>query len=749
MNQQNTEKNVSTSSMSTGATTQELPDAIDSKQRIIQNFLPIWLNENIDKSTVDYQNNLTQLQTVVHTVHVFTERNEAIDFLTELDAVNVFLLIEDNMDQHLLPLIHDIPQLDAIYILSGNTSQYDQWEEKWVKIKGTYTNIQSLCEALQLTIEQCNQDSIAMSFVTVDRESSQLNLNQIEPTFMYSQLFKEIILEIEFNEQSIKYLANYCRKPYENNIHELNIIHEFEHNYRSMSPIWWYTRQCFIYPMLNRALRTLEGDTIVNMGFFIRDLHNQIQELYQNQVSTYGGQSFTVYRGQGLFITDFEKLQKNIGGLISFNNLLSTSTKRDVSLRFTTDALIKTGMVGVLFRMTIDPSISSTPFASIHEHSFYPKEEEILFSMHTVFRVHAVSKIDDSKALYEVDLQLTADNDQELRALTEVIRKEVVGKTRWEKLGSLLLEIKQVEKAEELYNVLLDQASDESNQAFCHHHLGYIKYHQGNHKKAVEHYKKALEIDQKILPPNYPRLATSYNNIGLAYNAMGEYSKALSFLGKALEIRQKNLPSDHLDLAISYNNTGGVYSHMGEYSKALSFLGEALEIRQKTLPSDHPDLATSYNNVGGVYSHMGEYSKALSFLGEALEIRQKTLPPNYPDLAISYNNIGGVYFHMEEYSKAFSFLGKALEIRQKTLPSDHPDLATSYNNIGGVYSHTGEYSKALLFLEKALEIRQKTLPSNHPDLATSYNNIGLVYKDMESTQKHFSILSTLRRFFGM
>ena len=87
--------------------------------------------------------------------------------------------------------------------------------------------------------------------------------------------------------------------------------------------------------MLNRALRTLEGDTIINMGFFIRDLHQQIQELYQKQVGSLScGKSFTVYRGQGLLKTDFEKLVKTKGGLMSFNNFLSTSTKREVSLVF-------------------------------------------------------------------------------------------------------------------------------------------------------------------------------------------------------------------------------------------------------------------------------------------------------------------------------------------------------------------------------------------------------------------------------
>ena len=111
--------------------------------------------------------------------------------------------------------------------------------------------------------------------------------------------------------------------------------------------------------MLNRALRTLEADTIINMGFFIRDLHQQIEELHQKQVSNYRGKPFIVYRGQGLSTTDFEKLRKTKGGLMSFNNFLSTSKTREVSLGFAKGALGKTDTVGILFQMSIDPSVSN------------------------------------------------------------------------------------------------------------------------------------------------------------------------------------------------------------------------------------------------------------------------------------------------------------------------------------------------------------------------------------------------------
>jgi hypothetical protein len=49
--------------------------------------------------------------------------------------------------------------------------------------------------------------------------------------------------------------------------------------------------------MLNQALRMLEVDTIINIGFFIRDLHERIKELHQKQVCGYHGKTFIVYRG--------------------------------------------------------------------------------------------------------------------------------------------------------------------------------------------------------------------------------------------------------------------------------------------------------------------------------------------------------------------------------------------------------------------------------------------------------------------
>ncbi|CAF1137008.1 unnamed protein product [Adineta steineri] len=695
------------------------------RQRMTQNYLLLWLDTSIDQTNENYKNTLKKIRTITNDVNAFTQLDACIDFLTDAqEDIKSFLVAKDTVSRQIMPLINDIPQLDRVYIFNDIKTPHEEWTEKWQKIKSVHTNVDNICQELQLDIKQYHQNSIAMSFLTVNGMASTNNLNQLEPTFMYTQIFKDILLDMEHGTQGIKTFTAYCRNN--NSVSPTN-IDRFEKEYHAHLAIWWYTFPSNIYSMLNYGLRTLDADIIITMGFFLRDVHKQIQQLYEQQISTYGKETFLVYRGQGFVKSDFEKLQRTQGGLISFNNFLSTSKDKGVSIGYAHVASTEPDKVGILFIMSIDPCIKSTPFASIKVESYFKEEDEILFSMHTIFRVNTIKQMDNTNQLYQVELQLTSDDDQQLRLLTDRIREEAGGNTGWKRLGNLLIKIGEFNKAEEFYDVLIKQTSDDGEKAVYCNQLGYVKDEQGDYEKAIWYYAQALEIQEKTLPSNYLDWATSYNNIGLVCYKMGENWKALSFYEKALEILQKSLLPNHPDLATLYENIGGVYDSLGEYSEALSFYKKALEIREKTLPSNHPDLAASYSNIGSVYDNMGEYWKVLSFYEKALEIYQKTLPSNHPHLASSYLNIAKVYDKMGEYPKALSSHEKALEIREKTLPTNHPDLATSYNNIGNVYDNMGENLKAMLYYEKAFQIYQITLPSNHPYLAISYNNIGLVY----------------------
>ena len=605
--------------------------------RIVQNYFLVWLDGNIDENDDDYRNSITKLREISNTVHTFTDLNECITFVTEIKTTKVFMITSGALGQAAVPMAHELPHIDAIYIFCGDKKKHQQWAQRWPKIKGVFTDMTPICEALRKATQLSDQNTISMSFVPNTDDNMSKDLNELDKSFMYTQILKEILLTIDFKPEHFMEFIEYCREQFKDNPAELQNVHKLEKEYRRSTSIWWYTYQCFLFSMLNCALRTMEVDLIIKLGFLLRDLHENITRLHSEQYPRgEGTKPFIVYRGQGLSHTDFDQLKKTKGGLLSFNNFLSTSMDRRVSLDFARNMLNQYELVGILFVMTIDPSIQSTSFANIADLGCYEAEEEILFSMHSVFRIGQMRKIDENEQLWQVDLTLTGDQDPQLHGLTQHIREETFPEAEgWYRLGGLLEKLGQPAQAQQVYNELLDQATNESEEATIYHAIGGVKNALGDYTEAVGFYEKALAINEKTLPSNHP---TSYAT-SLECMTTWASTRALSFHQKALAIDEKTLPSNHPHLATSYNNIALVYDNMGEYSQALSFHQKALAIREKTLPSNHPSLATSYNNIALVYDHMGEYSQALSFHQKALAIEEKTLPSNHPDLATSYQQV--------------------------------------------------------------------------------------------------------------
>jgi hypothetical protein len=406
--------------------------------RMVQNVLLVWLNNNIDDKSADYRNTITQLQRAVSTVKTVTDGEECIEFIESMPDEKICMIIPGYFGQHIMPRIHNMSRVNSIFIFSGNKKRHEQWAQDWPKIKGVFTEISSICEALKQVAQQCEQDAIPMSFMGTSGDVTNKKLDQLDPSFMYTTIMKEILLVINFERPHFMEYINYCYEVYADNEGELKNVQKFEGEYRDETPIWWYTYECFLYPMLNRALRLMDMDIMIKMGFFIGDLHRQIEQLHKEQFTGYHShKNFTVYRGQGMSTTDFEQLTKTKGGLLSFNNFLSTSKDREVSLGFARRALPNQDMVGVLFVMAIDPSKSTTPFASITEVSFFQKdEEEVLFAMHSVFRIGEITPMGENHRLVRVELTLTSDNDPDLRRLTDRIREETFPNVEgWYRLG--------------------------------------------------------------------------------------------------------------------------------------------------------------------------------------------------------------------------------------------------------------------------------------------------------------------------
>ncbi|CAF1081098.1 unnamed protein product [Adineta ricciae] len=164
-------------------------------------------------------------------------------------------------------------------------------------------------------------------------------------------------------------------------------------------------------------------------------------------------QPFTVYRGQGLFNKVFEWLMQRKHGLLSANHFLSTNFDKDLSRAFAQSSADDPNKTRVFFQIRIRPSIFSIPFTSVAEIGHFGDiEQEILFSMHTVFRITKMTQM--SHRVWQIDLKLTNDNDPQLTQLTNYLQNDLEDGTGWYRMGSLMYKMCQYHRAADIYETL-------------------------------------------------------------------------------------------------------------------------------------------------------------------------------------------------------------------------------------------------------------------------------------------------------
>jgi tetratricopeptide (TPR) repeat protein len=614
------------------------PDPSEYRRQIHQGTVLVWVDATIDPTDDNFQQVFEQLRAVVNNLETLTCANECEDYLQGMKSEEAFIISSGSLGRQIVPKIHDMPQVRAIYIFCGDRTRHAEWAKGWEKIKGVHTDMESICGAIEITLKHNNHDENAM-LSSPNSSGPTISLNKLDPLFMYTQLFKTTFLNMAHDNDSIGKFVAYCRNAFEKNPETLEFVEEFATQYRSSHAIWWYTRECFLYKVLNKSLRVLEADLMVDMGFLIHDLHQQIHRVYQAQLPTYRGRPFIVYRGQKLASKDFKKMLNSQGDLMAFNSFLSTSENKSESLEFACMESKQSDTIGVLFVITIDPAVMTAPFANIRELSAIPKEDELLFSTHTIFRIGEIEPMVDRPGIYQVQLKLTSDDDEQLRQLTESFELEIERSTGWDRIGRLLIKVNKLDKAKAVYENLLKHASNENDRAHYYHQLGYIQDDMGDYPTALSLYKRALSIQEVTVPQSPPDLAASHSSIGGVYDMMGDYSQALLSHKEALAIKERALPSNHPSIATSHNNIGLVYYNMNDYPNALSSYQKALAINKEALPGNHPNLARCHGNIGGVYDMIGDYQQALLSDKEALAINTKTLGNDHPDTRALVNHI--------------------------------------------------------------------------------------------------------------
>lgn len=379
-----------------------------------ENFILIWLDANLDLLGDDFRYLIERFQSLVHLIIPFLDPHVCLDFITKTRDEKIFLIISGGLGEELISILKHCEQIDSIYIYCDNTTKHKTWAEKETKIKGVFQDLTVIFDAFRRDIRQCEDDFMRFKILSPNYNRNQNN-NLDDQSFIYTQLLKYTLIEMDYKSTSKSDFCDICLCQYANNSYQINIIKEFKAGYQPATSIWWFTRECFIYSMLNKALRVPDIDMINQMGFFIRDLHRTIKDFHKK----YNKQKrLVVYRGQGINEKDVHRILNNINGFLSFNNFLSTTMDKEASKQYASFARNDHGLIGVLFEIEIDQS--KALFTPLDKLSYqFECDDQILFSIQNIFHIENVHYLEDG--LCQIQLKLIQNENELLKDFKKLL----------------------------------------------------------------------------------------------------------------------------------------------------------------------------------------------------------------------------------------------------------------------------------------------------------------------------------------
>jgi len=285
------------------------------------------------------------------------------------------------------------------------------------------------------------------------------------------------------------------------------------------------------------------------------------------------------------------------------NGFLSTTLSRETALKVFAGAgenrPNQPYHESVLFEFCIDEATIKRTYADISAISQYPEEEEVLFTIGSIWRIDSVEKHND---LYWI-VQLSSCNDISLKIVQ--FYEQLTDDSTFLMLGDVLRELGQNTKAENFYHKMLkDPNIEDDTRITLYYNIAMINMEQEKYPAALEYLHKAkdlipsITINRDILAfqslysySDVPSSIHIFNNMGFLYQKIDESDNALKYFNEALNIER----SDQIDKATVYDNIGLLYYTKGDYHIAVKYLSEAVKLAQDD--SSLPIFKQHYDNV--------------------------------------------------------------------------------------------------------------------------------------------------------
>ncbi|CAF1665064.1 unnamed protein product [Rotaria magnacalcarata] len=663
-------------------------------------FRIIWISfDNAPRDLVDFDNHLKKYESCEAC------ENDIKKFESKLRFVAIVKNSIPETD------FESLCQIQSIYILLEKNVNIDYNPTNHPKVVGSFKNIDAILNHLLRRYLSISTSSLQ----EIKSEQSLTKLDEKTFIFLWNQIFIYYLIHPnEANMEQLKMdMLEQCELDYNNNEVQLRKIKCFDETCSDENAIQWYTKDSFLYRMLNKAFRTKNIDLMCKFQYFMTLLYQNFERLSKSQ----NKYSSIVYRGQIMYKNELDKLRSNVGSLISINTMLSTSRDHAAASVF-----IRGAENAVIFKINIpnQNDKSFLPFIDISEFSELPSEEEVLFFMGTVFSLDSIQNQPDGPCV--IELTLNDDLSNHFRKLVSIFLP-----------AQFLLSI----KIDDIVNIFVQQIkykprsimrTDDYNMFNQYYYILTGKQTNfGLYAGAIYLYKKVLESNH--ISTTNPESIIIHMIIGYLYYHSSEYDEASLNYAIVLSV----LDEEKLLTGELYRHLGDIQMKKDNADNALSYYEDALRIAG----NQHiPSIKYIYEQISHILEQQGNFNNARMYKIQSEKTDLKKYYLSVPAIInkeklISYqsqlNNetepvervnlfykSGIYYFEHDQFKEALESFLEAKSIYENQPSSCDPFyecLPTLFENIAMLYLFFKDYIKALVLWRKAIDIRINS-PSN-------------------------------------
>jgi tetratricopeptide (TPR) repeat protein len=676
-----------------------------SESNRLEDIIIIWLDENVaSPEKLLSSQRKTLLLSYIKSIRPFINCSECREYIEKMNNVRIFFVVSGSLGEKIVSVIHDLPQVTFIYIFCADKSKHEIWAKQFNKIRGVFNDDVPL--SIKVKDDVCSLSNVTFPFGLFDSTQQSLqDLSKEQASFMWFQLLTEVLLRLPQTPEAKAEMVTECRATYKENEAQLEKITIFDKIYKTNDAIKWYTDNTFVFQLFNKAFRKQDFDVIFKYRYFLVDLYNQLALLYNQQHKDQEGH-LTVYRGQMMFRDELMKLKQNVGHLISINTFFSTSISCMVAANFSGNGEQQSiGIVSVIFEITVDLKVPCRPFANIAQLSSIKDENEILFSIGTIFRIESVDLEIDT--IWLVKLTWTNDCNEKLKEM-----KQLTG----------LLDFYTGQNIGDHPSVLT---------------FGLFLSKMGLLRQALRFYVSL----RKILPFDHPDRGVLFNNLGEVLRKLNYFNQARCEFEMALEHCTDTMSIFHPFWGILHSNMALLELTCGRPEQALKFYRCALLIINKLHEGDdwqityvQEALASVYHGMASAYYYLDQYQQALQLNQKALQIELRILPHDHPTLMESYHELGNVNIKLNNFTKALEDYEESLRISQKNLLVNDWRFVSLHINIAILtYNVHKNIPKTLIHCTYALQLME-----NSTFALTSHNRM-VIYKTLAYLYTHIGL----------